>query len=85
MDKHLITKYGKPTTQQVLQEYISKNIQFYTCWWYLKFTNELEKYQNSNIYKNILFKIQFLLLYIKFKESSLEKIKTILIQSDILH
>ena len=82
---YLISKYGKPSGQQVLQEYISKNINFYTCWWYLKFSNELEKYQNSNIYKNILFKIQFLLLYIKFKESSLEKIKTILVQSDILH
>lgn len=83
--EYLSQKFGSPTLHQVVQSYVGKNIEFYTFWWYLKYTDNLETIKKSNIYGGLIYKIQFLLLYIKFKESSLQNIKTVLLQSDIFN
>lgn len=81
---YLVSKYGKPSDVNVLSEYYAYKINFYTCWWYLKYSGTLEKNENSILYKPLLSQIQMLLYYVKFKESVLEEVKGIMLQSNLL-
>lgn len=79
----LKVQYGKPSSKQVIHEYINNNIKFYTVWWYLKYTNNLESSMRNPINKVLLQNIQQLLLYIKFSESVVSNI-SILLKDNLL-
>ena len=77
-------KYGNPTKEEVFQEYLRHNIQFYTLWFYLKYTNQHED-SFTHIQQININKIKTMLLYVTFSEKSLLHIQDIFNESSILN
>lgn len=87
--KYLRETYGRPNINEIFEAYRKKKIEFYTLWFYLI-------YSGYNLYQEIdvkvfgransreLQKIKNILLYITFSEKSLEYIKLLLSESDLL-
>ena len=73
-------KYGNPTKEEVFQEYLRHNIQFYTLWFYLKYTNQHED-SFTHIQQININKIKTMLLYVTFSEKSLLHIQDIFNES----
>jgi hypothetical protein len=64
---------GRGTVHSIFNEYINNKIKFYTLWFYIKYSNNLE--YNFNYIQNIsINKIKVLLLYITFTESSMQTV-----------
>jgi hypothetical protein len=85
--KHLRDSYGKPTVEDVFDAYRKKKISFYTLWFYLIYSG-YDLYKSfegfSRIQVRELQKIKNLLLYVTFSEKSLEYIKVLFSETDLL-
>jgi len=75
--------YGSGNVNILFSEYSKNNIQFYTLWFYLKYSNiDINNLSNiQTIYTN---KIKVLLLYITFSEKSLINITNLFNESSLL-
>jgi hypothetical protein len=87
--EYLISNYGKASIKDVFDAYREKKIEFYTLWFYLYYSGydlytEIDKKVFSRVQVIELQKIKNLLLYVTFSESSMEHIKIILKQSDLI-
>lgn len=76
-NEYLISKYNTPTYKDIINEYTQGNIEWYSCWFILKYMNKLEVSLQSPLFSSVLLPIQTVLLYIKFSESSTIKIGTL--------
>ena len=87
--EYLIINYGKPTIKDIFDAYREKKLEFYTIWFYLYYLGydlyiEIDTKVFSRVQVIELKKIKNLLLYVTFSESSLEHIKLLLTQSDLV-
>jgi hypothetical protein len=66
------------TAEQLLKELSKDNIQFYTMYFYLLFHPEIDisKLKKSRVYGHVLRKLNFLMKFFTFEDSSIEYIKT---------
>jgi len=63
------------TPERILKEFYLKHIKFYTAWFYLKFNSTT--FEKSRIFKHIIRKLKFIMLYLSFNEKSVQKIKSL--------
>lgn len=87
--KYLRETYGKPSTEEIFEAYRKKKIEFYTLWFYLIYTghnlyHEIDVKMFGRANSRELQKIKNILLYVTFSEKSLEYIKLLLDESDLL-
>jgi hypothetical protein len=73
---YLKEKYGKPTPNEILNEFVDGKIQFYTAWWFIHFYKG--DWKPNRTQEHILRKLRFIHLFLSFKEESVVKIKHML-------
>jgi len=78
--KYLQDKYmDELTVQKVFREFNAKKIKFYTAWFYLNFCGEdIEALSKSRIIGHTIRKLRFVMLYVTFKDESVNKIKSLM-------
>jgi hypothetical protein len=71
---YLREKYGSSIDpQKTLKEFVDGQIQFYTAWWYVKLFHE--EWNPGRTFSHILRKLRFLMLFLTFKEESVQRIQ----------
>jgi len=79
---YLKETYGSSITPEtVLQECVKNNIQFYTAHWFLKLYKK--EYSLNRVLKHVKRKIDFVMLFLTFKEESIKTIKTLFNQIEL--
>lgn len=78
--KYLREKYMDDlNVQNVFNEFNSRKIKFYSAWFYLNFCGEdIEALSKSRVMGHVIRKLKFIMLYVTFKEESVNKIKTLM-------
>ena len=70
----------KPTINKIFDLYIDESIQFYTLWWFLKFSGtDLDEIMKTRVKGSLLKRIRQINLFLTYKESNLEYIKRALV------
>ena len=70
----------KPTINKIFDLYIDESIQFYTLWWFLKFSGtDLDVIMKTRVKGSLLKRIRQINLFLTYKESNLEYIKKALV------
>lgn len=67
--------------QKVLTAYINGKIQFYTAWWYIKLNHE--DFKPGRTFSHILRKLKFVMLFLTFKQESVDRMKELFNQIEI--
>ena len=67
--------------QKVLKEYVDGKIQFYTAWWFIKLNHE--DFVPGRTFSHILRKLKFIMLFLTFKEDSIQRIRELFKQIEI--
>ena len=76
----LETTGEKPTTNKMFDLYADESIQFYTLWWFLKFSGvDLDELMKTRVKGTLLKRIRQINLFLTYKESNLEYIKKALV------
>lgn len=71
---YLKQKYLVPTTEEICLEFINNKIKFYTFYFFIINTHKEEDINKSRIYSIIWKKLQGLMLFVRFKEESIDSI-----------
>lgn len=70
----------KPTINKIFDLYVDESIQFYTLWWFLKFSGtDLDEIMKTRVKGSLLKRIRQINLFLTYKESNLEYIKRALV------
>ena len=75
--------YGAGNVSILFNDYMKNKINFYTLWFYIKYSNYNIEF--TNIQKIHINKIKVMLLYVTFSEQSLKYINTLFEQSSLIN
>ena len=79
---YLKEAYGSGiNTQNVLSAFVNKDIEFYTAWWFIKLNDE--DFKPNRTYTHLLNRLKFIMLFLTFKEESIQNIKTLFNQFEL--
>ena len=79
---YLRETYGSSIDQHtILNEFMEGKIKFYTAWWYVKFNEE--DFKIGRVYAHVIRKLRFLMLFLTFREDSIENIRELFKQIEI--
>lgn len=67
--------------QKVMKDFADGNIQFYTAWWYVKLQHE--DWVPGRTFTHVLRKLRFVMLFLTFKEESVQRIRQLFDQIEL--
>jgi len=67
--------------QKVLKEYLDGKIKFFTAWWFIKLNSS--DWEPGRTFSHVIRKLKFLMLFLTFKEESVERIRELFKQIEI--
>lgn len=80
--RYLLEQFGSSITPEiVLKELMKDNIQFFTAYWYLYF--DKSGFTAGRTFSHVMRKIKFLMLFLTFKEESVQNIKVLFEQIEL--
>lgn len=76
--RHMNETYGASITyQQVFREFLDGNYQFYSVWFFIMFNPKInrDEIRKSRALSHVLRKLEFIMLFLTFKQESVQRIK----------